>query len=126
VPNVPELRTFKDKLANVTEGRPSKLPPTLDLKLLYYDLIGHVAIARQKLNEIQGRRSIANQSLITEFVAALPKDFRWAYLVESGKLTLTDITGDIPSSVSQLILAKTFGVTVEAIHSRLWARKSDV
>ena len=126
VPDDLNLRPLKRKLTNVTQGHPSDLPPTLDLKLLYHDVTEQVKLARRKLNELQGRRSVAHKPLAIEFTAAAPADWRWVSLIKSGKLTLTDIAKDIASSASQLILAEMFGVTVDAIHSRLWPRKRDV
>lgn len=120
-----ELRGLKRKLANITEGRPSNLPPRLDLFLLYYEVLGQVQMARLKLDEIRGRKSLEEENLKRDFLAVLPPDFWWRNLLEAGTLTLLDVTGDVASSVAQMILARVFDVSLEAIHSRLWPRKSE-
>jgi hypothetical protein len=119
VPDDPELRSLKHKLGNVAEGRPSGLPPRLDLLLLYYELIGQVEIARQKLAEIQTGRSRVD-GLIDKFVAVVPVDFWWVYLIGIQQLTLEALKTGSAEAGSQMILALAFGVSEEAISSRLF------
>ncbi len=119
VPDDPELRNLRHKLANVTEGRPSRLPPRLDLQLLYFELLGQVEIARQMYAEIQTSRSIVDD-LTNRFLAKAPVDFWWVHLIRIHQLTVDGMAMGSAEAASQMILALTFDVSEEAIRSRLF------
>lgn len=122
VPDDPGLRNLRHKLGNVADGRPSGLPPRLDLLLLYYELIRQVETARKKLAEMQtGRASV--DALSDKFVAEAPVDFWWVHFIRIDQLTIEALTTGSVEAASQMILALAFEVSEEAIRSRLFRPK---
>jgi len=119
VPDDPELQNLKRKLETVTEGRPSALPPRLDLRLLYYELTAQVEITRQKLSKILVGKPIVD-GLIKKFVAEAPADFWWLHLLVTKQLTIEALMMGSAEAVSVMILALAFDVSEEAIRSRLF------
>lgn len=119
VPDDPELQNLKRKLENVTEGRPSSLPPRLDLRLLYYELVVQVNIARQIIANIQADRPKLVE-LINRFVGEAPFDFWWKHLIVSQGLSIAALTQGSAEAASVMILALAFDVSEEAVCSRLF------
>jgi hypothetical protein len=122
ISNDPELQTLKPKLANVADGRPSSLPPTADLRLVYYELMRQLQIARQKIAEIRGRRSITDDTLLSDFLTWAPSEMRWVHLLRTGKLPLEAIISGSVEAASKSILALSVEVSEDAVHSRLFRR----
>ncbi len=122
MPTDERLAGLRNKLRDVTTGRPSNLPARLDLVLLYRELVQQIRIARKWLRE---HGNCSTDALRAEFVKAFSggRDFWWVRLFGDDQIEVESITKGSPEGAAKMILALELEVSEEAIHSRLSRRE---
>jgi hypothetical protein len=123
-PVASDLKQIKRKLMNVSTGRPSRLPPRLDLLINYEELVGQVTAAKRWLKQWQQDHNVSVTRGKEEFFQVFfQAQFRWFNLVKDGQLDLGQIIDGTAGDTAKSILAKNYGVETDAIHSRLFRKE---
>jgi len=122
-PNLDRLNPIKRKLRDISTGRPSKLPPSAELLLIYEELFEQVRLAKKWLEQWRTNHNSLLAMSQKEFLEHFSsKKFWWLKLIETGHLELEQVATDPAYSTSESILAHKYGVKTDAIHSRLYRR----
>jgi hypothetical protein len=113
---------YKKKFLSLTTGRPPDLPPKFYLTHENEVLGAQLREAKAFLitQEIHRHRPRSKNKLVQEFANfAKDRDFKWARLVESGRLDLDAIAKDDLRGTAHYILSRRYNVSIEAVRTRL-------
>jgi hypothetical protein len=118
-PRHPQAR-LKAKFANISVGRPGRLPPKHDLLLYYEELIEQVMSVKAWLR-MQTQRSGTYDDRKRRCLQESPvKDFGWNEFLAKDELSLQDLKQQSPEDTAISILAMTYRTSEHNIESRLF------
>lgn len=120
-PTSPEIR-LKRKLGTLQEGRPGKLPPRADLKLMYELAVRQLSAVKDFLwkHPTRNRRELSHQD--RQFLEEASTFFWWRH-VEHDEITLDDIENSSAKSTALQLLMLRYSVEEDALKSRLFRRE---